>query len=89
MCRTKFSIRGKADYLFWIKHDKAILRRIDRLIANVLLHPFEGIGKPEPLKNPKGYWSRRITEEHRLVYRVSGTGGEQQVEIIYCRGHYE
>jgi toxin YoeB len=51
--------------------------------------PFAGIGKPEPLRGPyTGFWSRRITDEHRLVYRVSGKGADQQLEIAQCRYHY-
>ena len=59
------------DYLFWQKQDKRMVERINRLIKETQRFPFEGVGKPEPLKHAlSGYWSRRITEEHRMVYRV-------------------
>lgn len=60
-----------------------------RLIEDVRRHPFQGLGKPEPLKRSlQGWWSRRITREHRLIYRVAGRDDEQHVEIMACRGHY-
>lgn len=66
-----------------------MLSRINLLIAECLRHPFEGTGKPEPLRqNLKGWWSRRIDREHRLVYRVAGTGDAQALEIAQCRFHY-
>ena len=74
------------DYLWWQEHDRKILKRINLLIKDVMREPFAGIGKPEPLKaNLSGYWSRRITDEHRLVYSAI----EQEVVIIACRYHYE
>jgi toxin YoeB len=67
-----------------------MLARINELIKDGLRNPFGGIGKPEPLRgNLKGWWSRRITQEHRLVYRVRGTGDEQALEIASCRFHYD
>jgi len=73
------------DYLYWQKTDKNILKRINELIKDCLRTPFYGIGKPEALKeNLQGYWSRRITEEHRLVYTVI----EDRLHIIQCRYHY-
>mgnify|MGYP006153865683 CR=1 FL=1 len=72
-------------YLYWQKTDKKILERIHDLIKDIQRNQFKGIGKPEPLKgNLKGFWSRRIDEEHRLVYRIQN----QQVEIVQCRYHY-
>lgn len=69
--------------------DRKHLDRIRDLIADIKLNPFKGLGKPEPLKyGLKGWWSRRITGEHRLVYRVSGKGNEQALEIAQCRYHY-
>ncbi|MBV8801021.1 MAG: Txe/YoeB family addiction module toxin [Alphaproteobacteria bacterium] len=66
-----------------------IAGNIDRLIADIKRSAFAGIGKPEPLRlNMKGLWSRRITEEHRLVYRVEGKRNEKQLEILQCRFHY-
>ena len=84
-----FSTTAWADYLFWQENDAAGLARINELIRDALRTPFTGIGKPEPLVgNLKGWWSRRITLEHRLVYRVSGTGDSQSLEIAACRFHY-
>lgn len=73
------------DYLYWQQQDKKTLKRINKLIQNTLVTPFEGIGKPEPLKeNLSGYWSRRIDETNRLVYRVD----DKYIKIISCRYHY-
>jgi Txe/YoeB family toxin of toxin-antitoxin system len=59
------------------------------LIEDIERNPFKGLGKPEPLEHAlQGWWSRRISGEHRLVYRVSGKGGEQQLDIVQCRYHY-
>ena len=80
-----FSDNAWEDYLFWQKTDKKILRRINTLINETKRNPFEGIGKPEPLKHAlSGYWSRRITDEHRLVYKVS----EDALHIAQLRYHY-
>lgn len=76
------------DYVGW-QHDPKIHERINDLIDNIRDHPFKGIGKPEPLKHDlSGWWSRRITREHRLVYRVSGRGKDRKLEILSCRFHY-
>ncbi|VTR77879.1 Txe/YoeB family addiction module toxin [Cellulomonas hominis] len=73
------------DYLWWQVQDRKVLRRINLLVQDVVLHENEGMGKPEPLKHDfAGYWSRRITDEHRLVHKV--TDGE--VRIAACRYHY-
>lgn len=73
------------DYLFWQESDAAKVGRINALIKDIRRHPFQGVGKPEPLKHDlAGYWSRRINAEHRLVYRVSMDG----IHIISCRYHY-
>ena len=73
------------DYLYWQSQDKKTLKRINRLIQNTLTSPFEGIGKPEPLKESlSGYWSRRIDETNRLVYGVT----DEYIKIISCRYHY-
>lgn len=70
----------------WIRHDRKIALKIMELVEAIKRDPFEGIGKPEPLKhNRKGYWSRRITQEHRLVYLVT----DDNVIIASCMGHYE
>jgi toxin YoeB len=73
------------DYLYWQQEDKRILKRINALIKDIQRSPFEGIGKPEPLKYEwAGFWSRRINDEHRLVY----TDENGQVIIAQCRYHY-
>lgn len=76
-------------YLYWQDADPKILLRINELLKEIQRDPFKGIGWPEPLRHQlKGWWSRRITEEHRIVYRVTGTGGEQALEVTSCRFHY-
>lgn len=73
------------DYLYWQDHDKKILRKINSLIKECQRTPFEGAGKPEPLRqNLSGYWSRRITGEHRLVYKAEN----DVIYIAQCRYHY-
>ena len=80
-----FSDDAWDDYLCWQKTDKKILLRINRLIKETKRSPFEGIGKPEPLKHAlSGYWSRRITDEHRFVYKVPGNA----IHIAQLRYHY-
>ena len=84
-----FSDRAWADYLRWAENDPDVLSRINRLIEDARRSPFAGLGRPEPLRfELKGFWSRRITEEHRLVYRVTGSGEAQALEIAQCRLHY-
>ena len=73
------------DYLYWQAESKKNVKRINQLIKDMMRHPFEGIGKPEPLKsNLAGLWSRRIDEEHRIVYLVD----DDNIVIFSCRGHY-
>jgi toxin YoeB len=73
------------DYLYWQTNDKRKLKQINKLIKDILRSPFEGIGNPEPLKYElSSFWSRRITQEHRLVYQVE----EGQILIAQCRHHY-
>jgi len=80
-----FSDHAWDDYLFWQKTDKKVLRRINALIEETQHNPFEGIGKPEPLKHAlSGYWSRRITDQHRFVYTIS----ENTIHIAQLRYHY-
>jgi len=80
-----FSDNAWEDYLYWQKTDKKILRRINILIKEIKRNPFEGIGKPEPLKHAlSGYWSRRINDEHRIVYKASSDG----ILIAQLRYHY-
>lgn len=80
-----FHRRAWEDYIYWAENDKKILRRINALIEDVQRSPFEGLGKPEPLKHQlAGFWSRRITDEHRLVYTVEA----ETLLIAQCRYHY-
>ncbi len=84
--RLVFTSRGWADYSYWQSSDRSVLRRVNRLIDEALRDPTGGIGKPEPLKyGIAGAWSRRITDEHRLVYRVSG----DDLVVLAARYHYE
>ena len=83
-----FAEQAWEDYLHWQATDPNTLERLNTLIRECTRTPFQGMGKPEPLKGDlKGWWSRRITLEDRLVYRVSGKGDAQQVEIAQCRMH--
>jgi toxin YoeB len=76
---------GWEDYLYWQQNDKKILKRTNLLIKDAMRDPFDGIGKPEPLKaNFTGWWSRRITGEHRLVYKAENN----RLIIMKCRYHY-
>jgi len=73
------------DYLYWQKTDKKMVKRINSLIKDIQRSPFEGIGKPEPLKHAlSGYWSRRINEEHRIIYKVES----DSIHIAQLRYHY-
>ncbi len=77
------------DYLYWQENDGDVLRRINALLQDIRRSPGKGIGKPEPLRGDlAGWWSRRITADHRIVYRIRGSGEEQRVEIVACRYHY-
>ncbi len=81
----KFSSDAWRDYLYWQTQDKKTLRRINELLRDIERGGYGGVGKPEPLKkNLTGFWSRRIDEQHRLVYRIT----DNVCEIIQCRGHY-
>jgi toxin YoeB len=85
-----FLTTGWEDYIFWQEQDPKIAARINELMRDTLRSPFKGIGKPEPLReNWSGWWSRRISGEHRFVYRVIGKDAEQRVEIAQCRYHYK
>ena len=88
--KVLFSSKGWEHYLYWVEADKITLLRINKLIEESRRTPFLGLGKPEPLRGEfKGFWSRRINEEDRLVYRVMGTAGAQLIEIVACRYHYK
>lgn len=83
--KITFSAEGWEDYVYWQAEDRKILKRINQLIEDISRNGNEGIGKPEPLRHEwAGWWSRRITQEHRLVYRPVG----DSVEIAVCRFHY-
>ncbi|MDB6140554.1 MAG: addiction module toxin, Txe/YoeB family [Verrucomicrobiaceae bacterium] len=85
--KRSFTDQAWEDYLFWHSTDKQMLRKIHALIKDIERNPFDGIGKPEPLKHDfAGYWSRRIDQEHRLVYRM--TDDLQEIELIMMRFHY-
>jgi len=80
-----FSEQARDDYLYWQANDRKLVERINGLIKECLRTPFAGTGKPEPLRGPlSGWWSRRITQEHRLVYRPTEDG----LLIAQCRYHY-
>jgi toxin YoeB len=82
----QFSSRAWEDYVYWQQFDKKVLKKINDLLKDISRNPYEGIGKPEPLKYAlSGYWSRRITDEHRLVYRVEG----DVLKVAQVRYHYE
>ncbi len=84
--RLIFSSRAWDEYLYWQKTDKTMIKRINALIKDTIRDPFEGIGKPEPLKHSlSGYWSRRINDEHRFVYKVL----DDDLLIAQLRYHYE
>lgn len=81
----EFTPEGWDDYLWFQQNDKAGIKRINLLITAIQREPFDGLGKPEPLKhNLSGFWSRRITAEHRLVYEVD----EGEIRVVMCRYHY-
>lgn len=84
--RLVWSLAAWEDYEYWQTQDKKTLKRINILIRDCLRSPFDGLGKPEPLRGDKaGMWSRRIDEKNRLVYRVQG----EELQIAACRYHYE
>ena len=84
--KITFASRAREDYLWWQSQDRKILKRINTLVADVARNGNEGIGKPEQLKHGfQGYWSRRINDEHRLIYKVT----DDSILIAQCRYHYE
>ena len=84
MGKIVFTEQAWQDYLYWQTQDKKTLRRINQLLQDISRNGYTGIGKPEPLKNDlSGYWSRRIDEVNRLVYRIS----DETIEVLQCRGH--
>jgi len=80
-----FSDHAWEDYLYWQKTDKKMVKRINSLIKDIQRSPFDGVGKPEPLKHAlSGYWSRRINDEHRIIYKVDS----ESISIAQLRYHY-
>lgn len=85
MRSIKFSSLAFHEYNEWIENDKDVYSKIKELIKDISRDPFKGLGKPEPLKgNYSGFWSRRITKEHRLIYSVTS----DNINILKCKGHY-
>jgi toxin YoeB len=85
----RFSSQAWEDYQYWLTTDRNVLRRLNALIKDIRRVPFEGIGKLEPLTGDLcGWWARRITDGHRLVYRIAGSETGQVLEIAACRFHY-
>lgn len=83
--RLVFSDQAWEDYLYWQKQDRKMVERINKLIREIQRQPFEGIGKPEPLKHAlAGFWSRRLDDEHRIVYRIE----DDAMQIAQLRFHY-
>jgi len=83
--KVVFADQGWEDFTYWVEHERKIGKRIIRLIKNIEREPFEGLGKPEPLKHDlSAFWSRRITEEHRLVYAVD----KSRILVAQARYHY-
>lgn len=87
--RVEFSSRSWEEYRYFQANDVKLLHKLNTLIKECRRSPFRGLGKLEPLGgNLKGFWSRRVDQEHRLVYRVSGSGDAQALQIAQCRYHY-
>lgn len=83
--KVVFSEHGWDDYCHWLEADRRTLKRINALIRDIQRHPYEGMGKPEPLRHAlSGYWSRRIDAEHRLVYKVEA----EALYVVQARRHY-
>ena len=84
--QKRFSDEAWEDYLYWQGQDKKTLKKINELIKDIDRGGFEGLGKPEPLTgNLSGFWSRRIDDSNRIVYRI----GDSKIEVVQCRGHYD
>ncbi|MFD7842880.1 Txe/YoeB family addiction module toxin [Nocardia sp. NPDC059764] len=84
--KLTFTAQGWRSYESWLTRDRQILKAANRLIAAILADPFTGIGKPEPLRHHlAGHWSRRITQEHRLIYYVTDT----EIAVVQVGGHYD
>lgn len=83
--KLKWDEDAWSDYLYWQTQDKKTLKKINTLLNDIMRNPFEGIGKPEPLRHFKGYWSRRIDSANRVVYKVE----DETIAIVAVRGHYD
>jgi len=84
--KINFTETGWNDYVYWESQDKKTLKRVNNLIEDITRNGHDGIGKPEPLRNDmSGWWSRRIDDKNRLIYRLVG---DEAVEITQCKGHY-
>lgn len=83
--KLKWDEEAWSDYLYWQTQDKKTLKKINALLNDTMRNPFEGIGKPEPLKHYSGYWSRRIDEKNRVIYKVEG----DSLIIAAVKGHYD
>jgi toxin YoeB len=85
----RWTAGASQDYRWFRTRDPKVALRIDRLVDDIKHQPFSGLGKPEPLRGSLGgWWSRRITGEHRMVYRIAGRGSRQELQIAQCRYHY-
>ena len=85
MNNIMFTERAWEEYCYWQNQDRKTLKRINQLLIDIKRNEFAGIGKPEPFKNDlSGFWSRRIDEANRIVYRIAN----EQIEIVQCKGHY-
>lgn len=81
-----FTDRAWKEYIYWFEQDKKMLKRIIAILKDIDRTPFDGIGKPEALRGDlSGFWSRRIDDKHRLVYRIN----DNAIEIVQCKGHYD
>lgn len=88
--RVEFTATGWEDYGHWVDADPKMVERIHELIKDIGRDPFKGLGKPEALRHDlAGFWSRRISGEHRLVYAVTGDRKERKVTVLMCRYHYD
>ncbi len=85
-----FTQNAWEDLSYWMDHDMKLLKKVKDLITDIMKSPFHGIGKPEPLKHQlRGCWSRRINQEHRLIYQITGSNKDDQLCIVLqCRFHY-
>jgi len=83
--KLEFDLQAVEDLRWWVRLDRRVTERILRMAEETLSEPFGGIGKPEPLKHElRGMWSKRIDEQHRMIYQVS----DEKIRILSCRGHY-